>query len=249
MILGAVCTRGCAFCNVSGGQPSPVDPEEAERIAEVSRRLGLRYIVITSVTRDDLPDGGASHFARVIRVLKAALPEAAYKPPLVETLIPDFQGNREALAAVLEARPDVLNHNVETVPRLYPAVRPQAEYKRSLEVLRRVKEITADGPAVKTKSGLMVGLGESAEEVRRVLRDLRSAGCDYLTIGQYLAPSKEHYPVAEYIHPEQFEEYKRYALSIGFAGAAAGPFVRSSYKAGEQFPTRSESPEENPQAG
>ncbi|MDR1931662.1 MAG: lipoyl synthase [Spirochaetales bacterium] len=226
MILGAVCTRGCAFCNVKRGSPSPVDSGEAGRIAEVSAQLGLRYAVITSVTRDDLPDGGAAHFAHVIRTLKTALPEI-----LVEALVPDFQGSRDALQTVLEALPDVLNHNVETVPRLYPAVRPQAVYERSLELLRRVKQAAAGGMGVKTKSGIMVGLGESPDEIREALRNLREADCDYLTIGQYLAPSAKHYPVAEYITPACFEEYKSWALSAGFQGVASGPFVRSSYKA------------------
>jgi lipoic acid synthetase len=233
MILGSLCTRGCAFCNVSRGTPAPVDSEEAGRIAEVSARLGLRYVVITSVTRDDLPDGGAAHFASVIRALKAALPEI-----LVEVLIPDFQGEQPPLEAVLAARPDVLNHNVETVPRLYPAVRPQAVYERSLELLRRAKKITAGrAGTVKTKSGLMAGLGETPDELREVLHHLREADCDYLTIGQYLAPSARHYPVAQYIHPDLFEEYKQYALSIGFRGVASGPFVRSSYKAAEMAGT------------
>jgi lipoic acid synthetase len=229
MILGAVCTRRCSFCNVSHGPPEAVQPDEARRVAGAAEKLGLRYAVITSVTRDDLPDGGASHFARVIRGLKTAIPRI-----LVEALIPDFQGNRDALKTVLDANPDVLNHNIETVPRLYAAVRPQAAYERSLEVLRRVKESAAK---IKTKSGLMVGLGETQEELKSVLLDLRRAGCGYLTIGQYLAPSALHYPVAEYIHPEQFAEYKRYALSIGFQNVASGPFVRSSYKAADMAET------------
>jgi lipoic acid synthetase len=230
MISGSQCTRNCAFCNVRYGPPQPIDNDEAVRIAEVSKKLGLRYVVITSVTRDDLPDGGAAHFAGVIQKLKEELPGV-----LVETLIPDFQGQEAPLRRVIEAGPDVLNHNVETVPRLYPAVRPQALYRRSLELLRRTKEMTAapGGGKIKTKSGLMAGLGETPEEIEAVLRDLREADCDFLTIGQYLAPSAAHYPIAEYINPTRFDEYRRYALSLGFSGVAAGPFVRSSYKAGE----------------
>jgi lipoic acid synthetase len=245
MVLGAVCTRNCAFCNVTPGPPEQVDSDEPRRILEAVRELGLRYVVITSVTRDDLPDGGAGHFARVIETLKSGSPGT-----LVEVLIPDFKGNPEALRRVLEAGPDVLNHNVETVPRLYPAVRPQAEYLRSLEVIRRAKtfagkagpgagKAAAGGPSMprarelKTKSGIMVGLGETPEEVRRVLRDLRTAGCDLLTIGQYLAPSKKHHPVIEYVHPDVFAEYRRYALETGFRGVAAAPFVRSSYNAAD----------------
>jgi lipoic acid synthetase len=225
MILGALCTRSCAFCNVTQGPPQPPDEGEALRIASAAQELGLRYAVITSVTRDDLPDGGAGHFARVIRELKNTLAGI-----MVEALVPDFQGSGEALETVLDAGVDVLNHNVETVPRLYPAVRPQAMYRRSLELLERAGK-TAGG--VKTKSGLMVGLGETGEEIREVIRDLKNAGCDFLTIGQYLAPSAGHYPVREYIKPGCFEEYRRYALSLGFSGVAAGPFVRSSYRASE----------------
>ncbi|MDR1317108.1 MAG: lipoyl synthase [Spirochaetales bacterium] len=279
MILGTVCSRGCAFCNVSRGLPQPVDGGEAVRIAAAAGELGLRYVVITSVTRDDLPDGGAGQFARVIRELKTALPGI-----MVEVLIPDFQGDGEALGTVLGAGPDVLNHNVETVPRLYPAVRPQALYARSLELLRRAGESAdglsrgtdaADGKtggeeiagaktssaetssvgisgvktgsiqtgnirtgSIKTKSGLMAGLGESPDEIREVIRDIRATGCDFLTIGQYLAPSARHYPVREYISPARFEEYKHYALSLGFAGVASGPFVRSSYRAAVLADTR-----------
>jgi lipoic acid synthetase len=230
MIMGSLCSRNCAFCNVTHGLPLPIDGNEAVHVAAAAGELRLRYVVLTSVTRDDLPDGGAGHFARVIRELKNTLSGI-----LVEALIPDFQGSVEALKTVLEAGVDVLNHNVETVPRLYSAVRPQAVYARSVELLRRVKKISGGSPAgsVKTKSGLMVGMGETREEVREVIGDLRNAGCDFLTIGQYLAPSARHYPVAEYVHPGIFEEYRRYALSLGFSAAAAGPFVRSSYKAAD----------------
>lgn len=248
LILGPVCTRNCAFCNVTPGHPLPPDPDEPDRVLEAVRELGLRYVVITSVTRDDLPDGGASQFAHTIRLLKENIPQAQ-----VEILIPDFRGDGEALRIVLEAGPDVLNHNVETVPRLYPEVRPQAVYSRSLELLRRAKEY-AEGSAgltlsrtfprnhppspgrgslLRTKSGIMVGLGETEAEVVSVLKDLRSVGCDYLTIGQYLAPSRAHHPVVEYVTPRQFARYRDIALELGFSGVASGPFVRSSYHAAE----------------
>jgi lipoic acid synthetase len=236
MVLGAVCTRNCAFCNVTPGAPEEVDDDEPRRILEAVRELGLRYVVVTSVTRDDLSDGGSGHFARVIGALKTGLPGV-----MVEVLIPDFKGDPDALRRILEAGPDVLNHNVETVPRLYSTVRPQAEYLRSLEVLRRAKDWAVAGKAggpfgngeLKTKSGIMVGLGETRQEVRGVLRDLRAAGCDLITVGQYLAPSKNHHPVVEYVHPDIFGEYGQYALEIGFRGVASAPFVRSSYGAAD----------------
>ena len=225
MILGNECTRQCGFCGVRHEQPLPVDPDEPRRVAEASRKLGLRYVVVTSVTRDDLPDGGASHFAETIRQLKDAIPEAK-----VEVLIPDFQGDRDALETVLAAEPFVLNHNVETVPRLYSTVRPQADYRRSLTVL----ETSSRSPAsIYVKSGLMVGLGEEEGEVVEVLSDLRRAGCDIVTIGQYLQPSRKNLPVVEYIPPSQFEEYGRIGRDMGFRHVASGPFVRSSYHAAE----------------
>ena len=225
MVLGSVCTRNCRFCNVTPGSAEPVDPEEPVRLAEAARELGLRHVVVTSVTRDDLPDGGAGHFAAVIRELRSRLPEAS-----VEVLIPDFQGDPEALARVIEAGPEVINHNVETVPRLYPKVRPQADYPRSLELLRRVAEC---GKPIAVKTGLMLGLGETRDEVLELFDDLRESGCDFLTIGQYIAPSAGHYPVAEYVKPEVFDEYRREAESRGFRHVASAPFVRSSYKAAE----------------
>ncbi len=237
LILGPVCTRNCTFCNVTPGNPCPPDPEEPERVREAVRELGLRYVVITSVTRDDLTDGGASHFARTIHLLKELQP-----PVQVEVLIPDFKGDPDALRLVLEARPSVLNHNVETVPRLYPEVRPQAVYARSLELLRRAKEFlrtrkdvapSSSRGSLKTKSGLMVGLGETEEEVVSVLKNLREVDCDYLTIGQYLAPSRHHHPVVEYVPPKQFARYRDIALELGFLQVASGPFVRSSYHAAE----------------
>ena len=192
MILGSRCTRNCTFCQVSKGAPQPVDPAEPEHVAEAVAQLGLKHVVVTSVTRDDLPDGGALHFARVIQAVRARCPRTT-----VEVLIPDFQGSFNALQTVIAARPTVINHNVETVGRLYPQVRPMADYARSLELLQRVKSVD---PGIKTKSGLMVGLGETCDEVLKVMRDLRSAGCDFLTIGQYLAPTQNHHPVIEYVH-------------------------------------------------
>jgi lipoic acid synthetase len=227
MILGDRCTRYCTFCAV-GRQPREApDPHEPRRLAEAVARLGLTYVVITSVTRDDLADGGASHFAATVRAVRAVRPEAA-----VELLIPDFQGSDRALQVVLEAGPAVLNHNVETVPRLYPAVRPQAEYRRSLQLLAAAKTLN---PRIITKSGLMVGLGEQPGEVRALLGDLRQAGCDLLTIGQYLRPSREHHPVMEYVHPRQLQAYAREAGELGFLGVASGPYVRSSYQAADLY--------------
>lgn len=227
LIMGDTCTRGCRFCNVNKGTPLSLDPAEPGHVAEAVKALGLKYVVITSVTRDDLPDGGAAHFASVIRKVREIDTGVG-----IEVLIPDFQGDSDSLNTVLDARPDVLNHNVETVSRLYEAVRPGAVYERSLELLARAKTIN---PSIKTKSGLMVGLGETDAELYGVFADLRKAGCDLLTIGQYLAPTKEHYPVADYILPEKFEEYRAKALEMGFLDAASGPLVRSSYKAGEMF--------------
>ncbi len=227
MILGSVCTRNCRFCAVEPGRPAAVDPEEARSVALTARQLGLQYVVVTSVTRDDLPDGGAGHFAATIRAMRRELPAAA-----VEVLIPDFRGSREALQQVLAARPDVVNHNMETVPRLYPAVRPQAEYRRSLTLLQRVKE---EGGHILTKSGLMLGLGESIPEVIKVMKDLRTAGCDILTLGQYLRPSPAHHPLVGYVRPEVFAELEKTACAMGFLEVAAGPLVRSSYHASQIF--------------
>jgi len=225
LILGDTCTRSCRFCAVKKGIPLPPDPEEPRRVAEAARTLSLHHVVVTSVTRDDLPDGGAEHFAKTIRAIRECLPQAT-----VEVLVPDFQGSAEALEVVLAARPDVLNHNVETVPRLYSLVRPQADYARSLELLRRTR---ARYPGVLVKSGLMVGLGETQKEVEAVLWDLKEAGCDVVTIGQYLRPTAWHLPVVAYVPPEVFAHYREYALRLGFRGVASGPFVRSSYRAEE----------------
>lgn len=223
MILGDTCTRNCRFCAVGKGRPLPPDPSEPEHIADAAEKLGLRHVVVTSVTRDDLPDGGASHFAATIKALKSRLPKST-----VEVLIPDFKGSEEALNKVIAARPDIINHNLETVPSLYTAVRPQAVYERSLELLRRVKK-----SGILAKTGIMVGLGETREEVFSLIDDIAAAGCDMLTIGQYLQPSKEHLPITEYIRPEQFEEYKRAALEKGIKYVASAPLVRSSYNAAE----------------
>ncbi|MHC4915928.1 MAG: lipoyl synthase [Planctomycetota bacterium] len=223
LIMGPNCTRGCRFCSVSKGAPQPLDRGEPARLAEAAARLGLGHVVVTSVTRDDLPDGGAAHFAAVVGALREAVPGAT-----VELLVPDFGGRRESLRAVMDARPDVLNHNVETVPRLYPLVRPGADYRRSLELLAEAKRMC---PEAVTKSGLMVGLGESRGEVTAVLGDLASAGATAVTVGQYLAPTAGHLPVAEYVRPEAFREYARAARAAGIAAAACGPWVRSSYRA------------------
>jgi lipoic acid synthetase len=227
MILGSVCTRGCTFCDVGTGPGQKVDELEPGHIADAVKALDLQYVVVTSVTRDDLPDGGAFHFANVIKEIKKVSSKVA-----IEVLIPDFKGNRDALNTIINASPVIINHNIETVPRLYKNVRPQAKYEQSLELLRRVKETT---DTIYTKSGMMVGLGETQEEVLQSLRDLRDAKCDFLTIGQYLAPSKEHHPVIEYIHPDVFEIYRKAALEMGFKDAACGPLVRSSYKAHEML--------------
>ncbi len=227
MILGDRCTRGCTFCNVKRKHPLPVDESESYRLLEAVKALGLKYVVITSVTRDDLPDGGAEHFARCIRVLKENLGSVK-----VEVLIPDFRGRKEALETVLEAGPDVLNHNVETVPRLYPRVRIGAKYERSLKILEWSKEIA---PGVPTKSALILGFGERIEEVINVLKDLRKVGCDFLTVGQYYAPSLKHHPVVKYYSEEEFKEIENIAYSLGFRFVACGPNVRSSYRALEGY--------------
>lgn len=223
MILGNVCTRNCTFCDVTKGCPSFLDPSEPENVAKAVQKLGLKHTVVTSVTRDDLADGGADHFAKTIRELKRKMPDST-----VEVLIPDFQGDINALQTVIAARPEIINHNIETVPSLYSVVRPMAIYKRSLELLERVKTLT-DG--IYSKSGIMVGLGETPEQVYSVMDDLVAIGCDLLTIGQYLRPSKDHIEIAEYITPDQFDEYKRIGLQKGFKYIASGPFVRSSYNA------------------
>lgn len=227
MILGKVCTRNCTFCNVIKGTTENVDPEEPLRVAQAVKELELNHVVITSVTRDDLTDGGAGHFARVIEEIKKIDSRVT-----IEVLIPDFNGDISALRRIVEAEPQIINHNVETVERLYPEVRPMASYTRSLELLNHVRQMN---DSILTKSGIMVGLGEKKDEVIQVLKDLRSAGCSILTVGQYLAPSKDHHPVVEYIHPDLFEEYKRIGLELGFQFVASAPLVRSSYHADKVF--------------
>lgn len=233
LILGDRCTRSCRFCAVEHGPSGPPDPDEPARVAEAVQSLDLQYVVITSVTRDDEADGGAGLFAETIRAIRRRMPGTR-----VEVLIPDFQGDWAALKRVVEARPDVLNHNIETVPRLYAAARPQAVYRRSLDLLEEVRKID---PAVPTKSGLMLGLGESGEELRETLRDLLDVGCRMLTLGQYLSPSKEHLPVERFLPPEEFAEWRQTALDSGFTEVASGPFVRSSYHARELFEERKKS--------
>lgn len=227
MILGSRCTRNCGFCSVESASPQPPDDNEPERVALAAHDMGLTYVVITSVTRDDLPDGGALHFSKTVRAVRNSLPDAG-----IEVLTPDFKGDISALSAVLDSAPDVFNHNVETVPRLYPLVRPQADYGRSLRVLRNAGEIA---PLIRTKSGIMVGLGETDAEIVSVLKDLRAAGCGYLTIGQYLRPSKKNLPVVEYVMPAVFERYGEVARSLGFRAVASAPLVRSSMNAEEMF--------------
>jgi len=230
LILGRVCTRHCGFCAVEHGIPSPPEEKECEELVDAVKKMGLRYVVITSVTRDDLSDGGSSGYARAVRALRAFDPEIK-----IEVLIPDFNGDLSCLLAVLRETPDVLNHNVETVCRLYPQVRPQADYRRSLELLKRAKK---SSPHLLTKSGFMLGLGEAQQEVLDLLRDLRDAGCNFLTIGQYLQPRPDRLPVARYIPPEEFEEYKRIGEEMGFERVASGPFVRSSFHASHMFEMR-----------
>jgi lipoic acid synthetase len=225
MILGDICTRACSYCAVSHGRPASVDTAEPARVANAIRTLDLNYVVITSVDRDDLPDGGASIFADTIRETRAQLPDCR-----IEVLIPDFQGNEAALHAVLDARPDILNHNTETVPRLYRMARSGGRYTRTLELLDRSRTYAPDIP---TKSGLMVGLGEENQELLETLEDLRKAGCGILTIGQYLRPSADHAPMVRYYHPDEFRGLKEQALAMGFVQVESGPLVRSSYHAHE----------------
>lgn len=229
MILGSACTRNCGFCAVESSKPGPLDNDEPERVAMAAKEMGLKYVVITSVTRDDIKDGGASHFARTVSAVREHLPAAK-----IEVLTPDFRGNKDSLKTVLDSGPDVYNHNVETVPRLYPYVRHQADYRKSLNVLMNAKSIA---PEITIKSGFMVGLGETFTEIIDVLRDLKTAGCDTVTIGQYLRPSKKNLPVREYIRPEMFDVYKEIALDMGFKYAASSPLVRSSMNAEEMYNT------------
>ena len=226
MILGEICTRACGFCDVTSGRPGALDRLEPLRLAATVERLGLDYAVITSVNRDDLPDGGAEVFAACLRAIRHRTPQCR-----VEVLIPDFEGNETALRTVVEAGPAVLNHNTETVPRLYPRVRPKGRYPRTLELIRQVKEID---PEMATKSGIMVGLGETMAEIEQTMADLREHGCDLLTVGQYLRPSPKHLPVERYYHPDEFAHITRAGRDLGFTHVEAGPLVRSSYHASEQ---------------
>ena len=227
LILGNICTRNCTFCAVKKGVPSPVDEEEPQHLAEAAGKLGLRYVVITSVTRDDLPDGGASHFAKTIARLREK-----DKGITVEVLIPDFGGSPHSLKMVVDAHPDVINHNLETVPRLYPEVRPKADFQRSLMLLEQVKRFDSH---IVTKSGLMVGLGETEEELVQVMEELRRVNCDLMTIGQYLQPSAHHHPVVRYVPPEEFLEYEAIGKEMGFSDVASAPLVRSSFNAAQLY--------------
>lgn len=229
MIMGDRCTRNCRFCAVAHGPNKFPDPEEPVRIAGMVRDLNLDYVVITSVTRDDLPDGGASFFVRTVKEIRQRIPHV-----LIELLIPDFQGNKDALKSIFEAQPNVLNHNVETVSRLYGTVRPGAIYSRSITLF---KQVITYYPGVTTKSGLMLGLGEHPEEILNTLKDLLDAGCQLVTIGQYLQPTKAHLPVERYIPPKEFDNWRKIALKMGFAQVASGPFVRSSYRAKNLYRT------------
>ncbi len=224
LILGDVCTRRCHYCSVTTGRPAAVNGEEPRRVAQAAQAMGLRHVVITSVNRDELPDGGASVFAETILETRRLTPSCT-----IEVLIPDFEGSPAALDRVLDARPEILNHNIETVARLFPSIRPQGKYERSINLLARAKARGA-----RTKSGLIVGMGEAEAEIREVMRDLRGVDCDILTIGQYLQPTKDHLPVSRFYHPDQFEAFRIEGLAMGFAHVESGPLVRSSYHAEQQ---------------
>jgi lipoic acid synthetase len=231
MIMGRVCTRRCPFCDVAHGRPAPLDAREPEQLAQAISAMGLNFVVITSVDRDDLRDGGAAHFVECIQAVRARSPQTT-----IEILVPDFRGRLDAALTVFAtAQPDVFNHNLETVPRLYRAARPGADYQHSLDLLRRFKERY---PAIPTKSGLMVGLGETNEEIESVMRDLRAHGCDMLTIGQYLQPSRHHLPVERFVALEEFSGFERFGHDLGFRNVASGPMVRSSYHAEQQAHSR-----------
>lgn len=227
LLLGKKCTRNCAFCAVDKGNPEPPDHAEPDKIARAAQKLSLKHVVLTSVTRDDLEDGGASHFRLTIKAVRESLPDST-----IEALIPDFNGNLKALDQVLNAEPDILNHNVETVSRLYPVIRPGADYNRSLQIINSAIKTYPD---ITTKSGLMLGMGETREEILKTMNDLFHAGCEILTLGQYLAPSGNHYKVSEFVSPETFCELTRIGLDMGFLAVVAGPFVRSSYHAHETW--------------
>ena len=227
LILGNTCTRNCSFCAVDTGFPHPPDPDEPANIVEAARRLNIDYVFITSVTRDDMPDGGAGHFAHTIKLIHQELPGVG-----VEVLVPDFKGNHSAIKIVVQAGPEVMGHNIETIPRLYPQARPMADYQRSLDVLHQSKVFD---PSTITKSGIMLGLGETENEVVEVMRDLRQVDCDLLTLGQYLAPSRQNYPVMNFPTPQEFADYIPIGIEMGFKGVASAPLMRSSFKANELY--------------
>ena len=227
MILGSKCTRNCGFCSVESSFPAPPDPDEPERVARAAKEMGLRYVIVTSVTRDDLSDGGAGYFAHTVDAIREQIPDAK-----TEVLTPDFMGNLESLHRVLDSGPVVFGHNIETVPRLYSMARPHADYSRSLNILANARKIA---PGISTKSGIMLGLGEAMDEVAALLKDLRDTGCDIVTIGQYLRPSRANLPVSEYIKPDIFESLRLTALSLGFKYAASAPLVRSSMNAEQMY--------------
>ncbi|HYB90940.1 MAG TPA: lipoyl synthase [Candidatus Binataceae bacterium] len=232
MLMGDVCTRNCPYCAVAHGKARPLDPDEPRRIAEAAARLGLAHVVVTSVDRDDLPDGGASHFAATARSIRAMLPATR-----IEVLVPDFQGSSASVETVIRSPIDIYNHNIETVPSLYRTARPGGHYQRSLGVIRQAKDSAhALGRTILTKAGIMLGLGEEHDELARVMRDLRGVECDILTLGQYLRPSKDHLPVARYVTPDEFAELRREALALGFRHVESAPLVRSSYHAWEHVP-------------
>ena len=225
LVMGDICTRNCKFCDIKFGRPEPLDPHEPDHIVEAAKKLGLKHVVVTSVTRDDLPDGGAAHFAKITEKLREY-----NRNLIIELLIPDLKGREEDIRTVVESKPDIVNHNVEVVPRLFRKVTPQANYERSLKLLKIVKEIN---PEIYTKSGLMVGLGETKEEVIDLLKDLREAECDILTVGQYLKPPSSNLEIEEFVHPSIFKEYEERAYEMGFQFVASAPFVRSSFNAEE----------------
>jgi len=231
MLMGDICTRHCGFCNVGKGRPGELDPQEPQRVAEAVARLGLRFAVVTSVNRDDLADGGSAHFAQTIQWIRSLSPGSG-----IEVLIPDFRGDEAALRTVLEARPDVLNHNVETVPHLYKRVRPDADYRQSLELLRRTAEWRdRHVPAMRVKSGIMVGLGETPDQVLELMADWRESRVDVATIGQYLPPSEHHLPLHRFVEPAEFKLYRQKGLEMGFERVESAPLVRSSYHAGDGY--------------
>lgn len=238
MLLGDTCTRACRYCSVNSGRPAPPDPEEPEHVAEAVARLGLAHVVLTSVDRDDLPDFGARHWARTITAIRTRTSRTR-----IEALIPDFMGHAEHLGVILDARPDILDHNIETVPRLFAKMRSRGNYRRSLDLLHRADAYRRDGPhPMTTKSGLMVGLGEEIDEVQGVLRDLRGVGCDVVTVGQYLNPTRKHAPVARFYTPNDFATLHAQAMALGFSHCESGPLVRSSYHAHQHSPAAQRSP-------